>query len=347
MFAVHGSIWLAFGVMVAVSACAVPFALRRPPPRIAAWSLAILGARARGRDHALVGRGVRRRRVLPPRARAQARRLRLDLAAEPGRVQGRRAPPGLRVPALARPGRARLQARRRRPDPGRAARADRADAAVVPAHLRVRRRALPLALGRAGDAARRRSRCSASLPATGASFVSLALAANASRMLVLPALLALVFMYVREPSWQLLGVRRGGRGGDDADPPAALGARPDRARRVPRRARADGQAGRRCDRGGASRRSRSRRRRWASGCSRSCATRSPTTRARRRCTARSRTTATSSTSSGCTATGSSPTCSAAEELPPWRRSRCSRSRSSRAGGSGRRSSSAGCSPRSP
>ena len=34
--------------------------------------------------------------------------------------------------------------------------------------------------------------------------MSLALAANASRMLVLPALLALVFMYVREPSWQLL-----------------------------------------------------------------------------------------------------------------------------------------------
>lgn len=43
MFAVHGSIWLAFGVMVAVSVCAVPLALRRPPPRIAAWSLAILG----------------------------------------------------------------------------------------------------------------------------------------------------------------------------------------------------------------------------------------------------------------------------------------------------------------
>jgi len=43
MFAVHGSIWLALGVMVGVSACAAPFALRRSPSRIAAWSLAVLG----------------------------------------------------------------------------------------------------------------------------------------------------------------------------------------------------------------------------------------------------------------------------------------------------------------
>jgi hypothetical protein len=41
-------------------------------------------------------------------------------------------------------------------------------------------------------------------PGHGGSLVSLALAANASRMLLLPALLALVFAYVREPSWPLL-----------------------------------------------------------------------------------------------------------------------------------------------
>jgi hypothetical protein len=41
-------------------------------------------------------------------------------------------------------------------------------------------------------------------PGHGGSLVSLPLAANASRMLILPALLALVFAYVREPSWALL-----------------------------------------------------------------------------------------------------------------------------------------------
>ena len=41
-------------------------------------------------------------------------------------------------------------------------------------------------------------------PGHGGSVVSLPLAANASRMLILPALLALVFLYVREPSWALL-----------------------------------------------------------------------------------------------------------------------------------------------
>jgi hypothetical protein len=41
-------------------------------------------------------------------------------------------------------------------------------------------------------------------PGHGGSLVSLALAANASRMLLLPALLALVFAYVREPTWPLL-----------------------------------------------------------------------------------------------------------------------------------------------
>ena len=41
-------------------------------------------------------------------------------------------------------------------------------------------------------------------PGHGGSLVSLPLAANASRMLILPALLALVFAYVRESSWPLL-----------------------------------------------------------------------------------------------------------------------------------------------
>jgi hypothetical protein len=41
-------------------------------------------------------------------------------------------------------------------------------------------------------------------PGHGGSLVSLPLAANASRVLILPALLALVFAYLREPSWPLL-----------------------------------------------------------------------------------------------------------------------------------------------
>jgi len=41
-------------------------------------------------------------------------------------------------------------------------------------------------------------------PGHGGSVVSLPLAANASRMLILPALLALLFAYTREPSWPLL-----------------------------------------------------------------------------------------------------------------------------------------------
>jgi hypothetical protein len=41
-------------------------------------------------------------------------------------------------------------------------------------------------------------------PGHGGALVSLALAANASRILLLPALLALVFAYTREPSWPLL-----------------------------------------------------------------------------------------------------------------------------------------------
>jgi hypothetical protein len=42
MFAVHGSLWLAVAVMGAVGLCAAPFAFRRPGVRIPAWSLGVL-----------------------------------------------------------------------------------------------------------------------------------------------------------------------------------------------------------------------------------------------------------------------------------------------------------------
>jgi hypothetical protein len=42
MFTVHGSLWLAIAVMGAVGLCAAPFAFRRPGVRIPAWSLGVL-----------------------------------------------------------------------------------------------------------------------------------------------------------------------------------------------------------------------------------------------------------------------------------------------------------------
>ena len=47
----------------------------------------------------------------------------------------------------------------------------------------------------------------------GGSLISLALAANASRMLLFPALLAVVFAYVREPSWAGLAAVAAAAGG--------------------------------------------------------------------------------------------------------------------------------------
>jgi hypothetical protein len=42
MFTVHGSLWLAIAVMGAAGLCAAPFAFRRPGVRIPAWSLGVL-----------------------------------------------------------------------------------------------------------------------------------------------------------------------------------------------------------------------------------------------------------------------------------------------------------------
>src|SRR5919197_1152319 len=42
MFAFHGSLWLALGLLGAVALAAAPFALRRAPPRLSTWSLAVV-----------------------------------------------------------------------------------------------------------------------------------------------------------------------------------------------------------------------------------------------------------------------------------------------------------------
>ena len=112
-------------------------------------------ARDRGRDLAVVGLALRRRRLLPHGARAEAARARLALAALGRRVPRRRPAPGLRVPALARrdgPARAAGGRRGSLDDP---ARPDRVAAALARVRLRGRNDALPLALGGRGDGARR------------------------------------------------------------------------------------------------------------------------------------------------------------------------------------------------
>ncbi len=204
MFAVHGSIWLAFGVMVAVSACAVPFAFRRPPPRIAAWSLAILAlglvvgitlwwVAAFGGDAFF---HLARVRKLVDFGSISLRSL--DEYKDGGLHPGYAFPLWHGLVALV-------------------CKLSGADPTQVVLHGPTVLMPLSFLLTYESGVALFRSQWAglATLlgsfallglaPGHGGSFVSLALAANASRMLVLPALLALVFMYVREPSWQLLG----------------------------------------------------------------------------------------------------------------------------------------------
>ena len=73
---------------------------------------------------------------------------------------------------------------------------------------------------------------------TGGGYTSLALPATASRTLLLPALLALVFMYVREPSGAGLASIVAASTAMTLVHPELLGAGRDRARRLPARARA-------------------------------------------------------------------------------------------------------------
>src|SRR6202023_116704 len=95
-----------------------------------------------------------RRRALPPRARTQARRARLALAARGRRVPGRRASPRLRVPALARVPGARRPARRGRPRERRPARVVAPRSRSLSGHLRGWPGSLSLGGARLGRARR-------------------------------------------------------------------------------------------------------------------------------------------------------------------------------------------------
>ncbi len=204
MFAVHGSIWLPFAHGRRGRARSPLASPRRPAPRLALGHRWLLSSACR-RDLALVGRGLRRRLVLPPRPDPEARRPRIALAALARRVPRRRAAPR---DTRSRSGTWVHGARRRgspgsiRP-PGRAARPGRS---LLPLSLRARLRGgddpLPLDAGRGSRRVLLQFALPrASLRATAARFVFAGASRRtpASRMLLLPALLAAVFAYVRAP----------------------------------------------------------------------------------------------------------------------------------------------------
>jgi hypothetical protein len=204
MFAVHESLWLALAVLGAVALAAAPFALRRSSLRISPWSLGVLAFGAAigialwwiaGYDNDAFFHLARVRKLLA----FDSLSLRSVDEFRDGGLH-----PGYAFPlwhgALA------LISRLAGVDP----------AAVVVHEPSV---LLPLSclVSFESGAILFRSRWAglAALlaqvallgfaPGHGGSFDSLALPTTASRMLLVPALLALVFAYVREPSWPLLG----------------------------------------------------------------------------------------------------------------------------------------------
>ena len=210
----------ALAVTFAVVGVARPDARARAPrgargPRgvAPATRLGRAGSRA-ARVDARGGRGARppalarrrerrRRRLLPPRARPEAPRVRRPLAGQRERVPGRRAPPRVRLPALARVPRARREGVGRRPRRRRPARPDGARAARRPRRVRGRLGALPARPGR-GRGRRGRRRVVAMAPGHGGAFTALALPATGSRQLLVPAALALALEATRRPVATLL-----------------------------------------------------------------------------------------------------------------------------------------------
>ena len=200
MFAVHGSFYLALAVMEAAGACAVPFALRRPAPKIRASSLGVL---ALG-----IAAGISLWSVAAFGGDAFFHIGRIRKLVDFGSISLRSLDefrdgglhPGYAFPLWH--GFVALVTKLAGVDP---------NAAVLHAPTVL----LPLSfllvfeLGTILFRSRWAGLATVLLqfamlglaPGHGGSLVSLALAANASRMLVFPALLALVFAYVRQPSW--------------------------------------------------------------------------------------------------------------------------------------------------
>jgi 6-pyruvoyl-tetrahydropterin synthase-like protein len=199
MFAVHGSLWLAFAVMFGAGACAIPFALRQSGSRISAWSLGVgaFGLAAGISLWSVAAFGgdaffhIGRVRKLVDFGSISLRSL--DEFRDGGLH------PGYAFPLWH--GFMALMTKLAGVDP---------DAAVLHAPTVL----LPLSFVLVYEAGtilfRSRWAGVATVllqfallglaPGHGGSLISLGLAANASRMLLFPALLAVVFAYVREPS---------------------------------------------------------------------------------------------------------------------------------------------------
>jgi hypothetical protein len=203
MFAAHGSIWLAAAVMGGASLAAAPFALRGPAPRVSAWTVGVLAlglaagiamwwvASYGGDSFFHLGRV----RKLVDFDSISLRSL--DEYRDGGLH------PGYAFPLFH--GFLALVSKLAGVDPDKVILYG--PTALLPlSFLLTYESGVALFRSRwAGIATMLSSFALLGLaPGNGGAAVSLPLAANASRMLILPALLALVFAYVREPSWPLL-----------------------------------------------------------------------------------------------------------------------------------------------
>jgi hypothetical protein len=204
MFAVHESLWLALAVLGAIALAAAPFALRRASLRFSPWSLGVLAIGAAigialwwiaGYDNDAFFHLARVRKLLA----FDSLSLRSVDEFRDGGLH-----PGYAFPlwhgALA------LIARLAGVDP--AAVVVHEPSVLLPLSCLVSFEAGAV-LFRSQWAGLAALLAQVALlgfaPGHGGSFDSLALPTTASRMLLVPALLALVFAYVREPSWALLG----------------------------------------------------------------------------------------------------------------------------------------------
>ena len=203
MFAVHGSIWLAAAIMGGAGLAAAPFALRGPAVRVSAWTLGVLAlglaagialwwvASFGGDSFFHLGRV----RKLDDFGSISLRSL--DEYRDGGLH------PGYAFPLFH--GFLALVSKLAGVDPD--AVILHGPTALLPlSFLLTYESGVTLFRSRwAGTATMLTSFALLGLaPGHGGSLVSLPLAANASRMLILPAVLALVFACVREPSWPLL-----------------------------------------------------------------------------------------------------------------------------------------------
>ena len=203
MFAVHGSIWLAAAVMGAAGLAAAPFALRGSAPRVSVWTLGVLAlglaagiamwwVAAYGGDSFF---HLGRVRKLVDFGSISLRSL--DEYRDGGLH------PGYAFPLFH--GFLALVSKLSGVDPDQVIL--HGPTALLPVSFLLTYES-GVALFRSRWAGLATMLVSFALlglaPGHGGSVVSLPLAANASRMLILPALLALVFAYVREPSWALL-----------------------------------------------------------------------------------------------------------------------------------------------